>query len=523
MGSIPLVALMGQQYQPESLLSAVGKAQAIKSSQQQQEQSAQAFPIEQQQRQATLQGMQQQNQLTQFNIQDRQGIAQALRDSYGGPQAGTATQQISPSLGTSGVPASQSSSTPSAPSQPANPTDRLAALTARIQDPKYGISPQGQMALIQQFTGLSKSLGDVDKDTLSNIESAHKVVSQGYNSVLEAAPEDQPAQWTLERNQMLRSGSPTVQKVAAALPAQYPGQPAPGGSPEAQSALHSLMAEQDIVAAAKQKNEAPEQVAKASQAVQGASAPTSQQISDAAGTIQTYAAIPGNMRAGLLKELQNAPDYATLQKVQQRADAANESFQRSADARQQAMALKDVATTNLVAGKLVTEDQKLGGALDQTAGIRGLLNQSKGGNEVATAAAQTRFAEHEIVEGGVKRMNQTEYNNLATSLGDYGRQFKAWADKGFDGQMPPATNAEMGHILDAEDQAANATHERNVGYIANRYGGAKVQGGGGNAPPKQAAQQTTGHKLNDVITQNGHNFVVTSVDANGKVTGAKPQ
>jgi hypothetical protein len=35
----------------------------------------------------------------------------------------------------------------------------------------------------------------------------------------------------------------------------------------------------------------------------------------------------------------------------------------------------------------------------------------------------------------------------------------------------------------------------------------------------QAAPQ--GHKVGDVITQNGRNFTVTSVDQNGKVTGAK--
>ena len=224
--SIPSVALMGQQYQPESLLSAVGKAQAIKSSQQQQQQSAQSFPIEQQQRQATLQGTQQQNQLTQFNIQDRQGIAQALRDSYGGPQAGTATQQISPSLGTSGVPASQSSSTPSAPSQPANPTDRLAALTARIQDPKYGISPQGQMALIEQLTGLGQKVETLNKDKLGNIETAHKIIAEGLNSVLEAPPEDQAAQWTLERNQLLRH--PTLGQFLANIPGAVSG-PASAG------------------------------------------------------------------------------------------------------------------------------------------------------------------------------------------------------------------------------------------------------------------------------------------------------
>lgn len=198
------------------------------------------------------------------------------------------------------------------------------------------------------------------------------------------------------------------------------------------------------------------------------------QARSAMDTIKNYAigsggAIPPAMVAGLTKEMQNAPDMESLQGIQKRADSVNESFQRSADARAQASAIKDVGIQQTVAGKLVAEDQKLGTALDQTGGIRQLLDMSKGGNETATNAAQVRFAEHEIVEGGVKRMNQAELQGLTQSLGTYGRQFQAWMDKGFQGAMPPATNKEMQTILDAEDQNANVTHERNIGYISNRY------------------------------------------------------
>lgn len=209
--------------------------------------------------------------------------------------------------------------------------------------------------------------------------------------------------------------------------------------------------------------------AESQQKVTGAAKPTPQQVKDATDTVNTYGAIPPNMRQAFSVELANAPDFETLQKVQARADAANESFQRSADARQQATAMRDVGVQTQLATKLAGEDQKLGSALDQTAGIRQLLDMSKGGNQTATSAAQTRFAEHEIVEGGVKRMNEIEYRNLASSLGSYGRKFSAWADGGFKGEMPPATNAEMQTILDAEDQAANMAHDRNVGYFVNRF------------------------------------------------------
>ena len=506
---IPLVALMGKTPQELGELPPVElqeKLQAIKSSQQQQQQSAQAFPVEQQQRQEQLTAAQLANQQTRIQMQDKQGIAQALRDSYGGPQAGSVSTQIAPSLGgasqpSSATPASGPTAAPNAPatpptqpsapaSQPTNPTDRLAALTSRIQDPKYGISPQGQIALIEQLTGLGQKVQTLDKDTIGNIEDAHKIVSQGYNSVLEAAPEDQPAQWTLERNQMLRSSSPTVQKVAQGLPAQYPGQPAPGGSPEAQAALHSLMAEQDIVAAAK----LPGEKAKAGQEVQAASKPTPQQISDASSTVGTYAAIPPNMRQGLLTELRKAPDYATLQKVQQRADAANESFQRSADARQQASAMKDVALGQVVAGQLVKQDEALATNLNSTSGIRSLLNMTTGGNQMASAAALTRFAEHEVKEGGINRFNETELNAMGKAAGSWSRQFQAWVDKGASGTPPPATNADIQSILNVEDKQAHDLHDQNVGFIQQRY--APIAGGKAAAivkPSSTKQQSGAGH------------------------------
>lgn len=81
MGSIPLVALMGQQYQPESLLSAVGKAQAIKSSQQQQEQSAALLPGELQQQNVRTQLGQQAVQSGALDLAQRKAINDAWKQA----------------------------------------------------------------------------------------------------------------------------------------------------------------------------------------------------------------------------------------------------------------------------------------------------------------------------------------------------------------------------------------------------------------------------------------------------------
>ncbi len=242
-------------------------------------------------------------------------------------------------------------------------------------------------------------------------------------------------------------------------------------------------------------------------------------------TISTLSAIPPDTRQALQSEIGQAPTIEAMQKVQARADAMQESFQRTAEAHQNALAMKDVAVQQAMATHLIGEDKTLQTALNQTLGIRGLLDMSKGGNQVATAAAQTRFAEHEIVEGGVKRMNQTEFDQLATNLGDYGRQFKAWADKGFQGKMPETTNNEMQQILDAEDKVATQQHDTAIDSIQNRF--SAVQG----VPktPAQAPAKTPAKEVKPNANQpppGATHFGIGSVDkkkhwldANGKDLG----
>jgi hypothetical protein len=461
----------GKVMQLKSLMQGQQLQQAqLQGEQQQQTQRAQLFPSQLQQSQAA-------GQEAQLNVQDRQGISAALKDSYTGGSASNtpkpaATSTPNPAaLNPAGLPPTQLPPAPAGAQQASTPSagpDRFNDFLTRVQDPKYGVSPQAQIQLIKQFNDAADSVAKTTSDQLKAAQEAHSQIAQGLGSVLSAAPEDRAAQWTLEYNKLLRD--PNLSKYAQGISPQYPG------DAQAQQAMQGMMVSDDFVKWAQQRNEGAGQAAKSQQAVQAAAAPNPTQLQNATQTLASYSAIPPNMRAGLTAEMKNAPDVETLQKIQARADAAQESFQRSADARTQANAMKDVAVGQVVAGKLVTEDQKLGTALDQTTGIRQLLDMSKGGNQTATPAAMTRFAEHEIVEGGVKRMTQTELNALTLGLGSYGRQFQAWVDKGFQGKMPEATNQDMQTILDAEDKSANVAHDRNVGYIQNRYAGVGTRG-----------------------------------------------
>jgi len=357
-----------------------------------------------------------------------------------------------------------------------------------------GVLPEHAGTLVNSFQTIAKNNSEIQKnvgaansDYLKNRATSHEQMADDIADILKLPPEQQPAALALKKQEYAKKPLPGVNPRDLELfgQADIAHLPAIAGVLDLNGKIEDYNAQQ-----AKTAGEA----AGGQQKVRAAAVPTPEQLTNAVQTLGTYNAVPPNMRVGLVNEMKAAPDLETLQKVQSRADAANESFQRSADARAQAAAMRDVGLQQVVAGKLVAEDQKLGSALDQTGGIRGLLDMSKGGNQAAGAAAMTRFAEHEIVEGGVKRMNQLEYENLATKLGSYGRQFQSWVDGGFKGEPPAATNSEIHTILDAEDQAANNTHERNVGYVMNRYA---KPGTGGNAGGSAAASGFTRVRASD--------------------------
>lgn len=132
---------------------------------------------------------------------------------------------------------------------------------------------------------------------------------------------------------------------------------------------------------------------------------------------------------------------------------------------------KDIAATDAAQKQKEATNKRVDDALlkvrqsgeDDTKPIKMLLDQLAQvdeGNQAATKAFQVKFAEHEIVEGGVKRMNETELNALTKSLGSYGRQFEAWVAAGFEGDMPKATKTEMRAILTAESKALESSEQR---------------------------------------------------------------
>lgn len=453
---VPLAALAIQP--PPDPTRQIGQAIALKGMLQNQQFQQQAQPLRLQQEQQATQSSAIDLQMKQLALKNSQVAQGAMSD----PNFEQDFKQWRESKGAAITPGQANAPAATSPTGEAIQLHPFAQYLAE----RKGLSmfgPGGALEISQSLTGnaqkmaeLLKTQGDAAKNALDNHT---KQLDNFDNLVAPILEEKDPGKQ--------QAGVTQVQSELQAHPELYP--------PEATQHMDKLGSPQGLQMAAngfklrKMLTEDATQQAESSQKQLAAGAPTPKQIQDATNTVSTYGAIPPNMRAAFSNEIKNSPNYETLQANIKRADAANESFQRSADARAQASAMKDVATQNLVAGKLASEDEKLGSALDQTAGIRSLLDMSKGGNQAATSAALTRFAEHEIVEGGVKRMNQLEYENLATRLGSYGRKFQSWVDGGFKGEMPKATNSEIHTILDAEDAATTKGHERNVGYITNRY------------------------------------------------------
>jgi hypothetical protein len=399
------------------------------------------LPLQQQEMQGRIQQQQTANQMSQLELDSQKNMMNAIAGGALNKYAGVETE---------------------------DGTGLDAAKAYQDLVANHGVLPAHAQQLITGFqtvdknaAEIRKNLGEANTSYLKNRAESHKQMAEDLADVMDS--ENPGLALSVMKAEYQKTPPPGIDRNDLALfnQADLAHIPAIAGMLRLDGQIESYHAER----------------AKSRRQAVTASAPSQQQVYDATQTLNAYQVIPTALRNGLANEMKNAPDMETLQKIQARADAASESFERSADARQQAMAMKDVGLQNLVAGKLVAEDEKLGATLDNSKGIRDLLTQNLEGNQTALAAAQVRFAGHEIKEGGINRITQTEINSQTKGVGDFARQLQTWADKGFAGKAPVAGVQEMRAILDMEDKAATNSHQRNVDTITNRYFGKNTSSG----------------------------------------------
>ena len=265
------------------------------------------------------------------------------------------------------------------------------------------------------------------------------------------------------------------------------------------------MAEQDIVAATKQKAELPGEAAKSQQEVQEAAKPTPQQVSDAANTIGTYEGISPQGRQGLITELRNAPDYQTLKGIQARADAQQSSGQMKQASLAQARALmgNKFGEAGLTANEKIWTDPQRGfaGALAQANQTKASIVAGADGNGLLTNLVPTMEVLGINHAAGINRISPQEAE-AARVPPQWATAWNAWADKAAKGKLSPAL-AQQGQQL--MDVVVNAAHQRAM------QSSALIAKGHGIDPSQMPAMDMQGNLT--TLDKAGTNSAVVTLEA----------
>ena len=457
MGSnIPLVALQTQQ-QP-SPLDTYGKIAQLSNLINQ----GKLLPGQLQAQQQDIQGkalantaQDLENQKNQQQLKDTQGIGKIL---YGDPSASPAPQA------TPGGAGSAPSTAPSKVTIPTPDPDRFASKLQQIQD-SPDISYQGKLAFTNQITEMQQKRQTLDATTLANEEKVMSRIGQGIASVASAAPEDQAAQYILERNALARD--PQTAQVASQLPPQYPG------PDQLKAIMQRYTSTRDMVEWAKQNNEAPGQKAKSGQEVQPAAAPTPQQLQNATRTLSTYSAIPANERAGLTAEINAAPDWETLQKIQSRADASQQTNQLHQDtlANTKAIMGNKFGEAGLTANEKIWTDPQRGyaGALAQANQTKASIVAGADGNGLLTNLVPTMEVLGVNHAAGINRISPQEAIAAGTNP-EWATRWNAWATKAATGKLTPEMAKQGNQLMDIVSDAAYKRSVQSAQLIARGHG-----------------------------------------------------
>jgi len=458
--------------------------------QQRMQQQGAMFPGQLKGQQQTLQQQNIALQQQQLDLKDRQGFAQVLSDTFRQPGASTGGASASPSApstapprtvvrnpatgapefsdvmalqqptapgqsGTAPAPAQSSTPAASAPTSetpaPTNSGDRLSSLLDRIQDPKYGISAQGQMGFLKQYTEMRKDVAGADKATLDAHADANKQISQGLQAVLEAPPEDQAAQYSLAVNALRRD--PTMAKYAQSLPPQYPG-PA-----QLQILNHSLMLEKDVIDDVKQKNEGPGQIAH-SQVEQQNVIPAGGGLSPATQQkVQQDVAVATNpqIQAGKVA-VATAEGIARANIEAQIARGSNAAL---------AMVPPHLVAPATAAATKAGEDYAQAQSVSQR--LQAIMDDAKKGNVVSYQLLPEEGALQVVTAQGIHRINMAEIQNYGG--GSYLQALEGHIGKALSGKsIPDSVLNDMGDMQRIMAEGSQTKYQNTLSTINQTYG-----------------------------------------------------
>jgi hypothetical protein len=468
MGSVPLAALSINQQQPNPL-EQYGKALQLKSLLAQQAMQ----PGQQQLQQQQIQGNSLELQMKQLELQNRQIGQSALSDPKFSKEFSDWQSSKQQSGGSNQAPA-QGAATPGAQTQAggsavATGTVPLHPLAQFLADKKGLplIGPGGALELSGTLTAsaekmaqLAKTQGDIGKTALEN----HQKQLDNFDNIVEPvlAEKDPTKQ---------QAGLQNIQSEISTHPELYP--------PEATQHLGTMNTIQGLQTAANTSKvrqmlvDDASKAAKASQEVTAASAPTAQQIKTATDSLKSFSALPTSLRNSLATEIQNAPDFETLQKIQSRAETQQNSNQMHLDSLASTRAIQGnkFGEAGLTANEKMWTDPQRGfaGALAQANQTKASIVAGADGNALLTNMVPTMEVLGINHAAGISRISPAEATAAGTSP-DWATRWNAWATKVTTGKLTPELAKEGNQLMDIVTDAAHSRAVMSANLIAKGHG-----------------------------------------------------
>lgn len=155
--------------------------------------------------------------------------------------------------------------------------------------------------------------------------------------------------------------------------------------------------------------------------------------------------------------------------------------------------------------------------------LKAMMAAAKNGNVVSYQLIPQEGALQVTTSQGVHRINMAEIQNYGG--GSLWQRMQGHIGKQLTGKsIPDSVLSDMSDMQAIQEKGAQEKYANSLKAI-NQYYGANFQPLNMNDTTSQGAAtaQSVGHKVGDLITQNGRTFKATKVDANGKVIAAEPQ
>lgn len=354
---------------------------------------------------------------------------------------------------------------------------------------------------------LDKTLATTTKDNLENLDKQQQNLRDTYSEILALPPEEQEAAYNARKAEF-HNDPETAKSVygiadTTKIPA-YPGADVLQHQADMLAGVHNLI---------KEKNESMTAQANATRAnAAKESADTAKAGKEFAETgisaSTKYTQEQENYRAALSRSAANLNQYGQA-------------------------AAKQIDS--------MWSDPQHGYAnlLSQINNAKSMISKAKTGNELASSLAPllTVQTQNDFMQN--KRVNEAEIQAAGPQVGSLWRRANTLLQKAGSGKINSDTANEMQSIFDQMlDEKQKSLLQATSQVVANSRGGvtadqAYVMGKDGNPvtlanalkppAPDSNANQSLGHKLGDLIVQNGKTFKVTAVDASGKVTKADAQ